>query len=115
MGLVSMLTEAQVADKYSDKDPDWYLFVLDHRTYLKENSNVRTPTVDDMTQYQYDLDWFIRSLGITVDITWIVMLINDLSSIKFSDTMTIYVPSASLIAELYASYSTSKAAAIVAS
>lgn len=112
MGLVSMLTQSISADQYSDKDPDWYLFILDHRVYLKENSSAYTPSVDDMTQYQYDLDWFIRSLGITVNITWIVMLINDLTSIKFNDSMTIYIPSASLISTLYASYCTSKAAAI---
>lgn len=110
VGIVDRLATRN-ANGYLDTKESWYQFILDHRMYLRSVSNLITVSADDLTQVSYDLDWFLRKNNVKNPISWIVMLINGITQIDFSEPTTLYVPSQTTIQTLYQSYIVSNAAA----
>ena len=97
------------SEAFLDVDPDWRAFITDHKLYLKSISQIRTPSEELMTQMMQDIPRYLRNIGITQPIAWIVAYINDLESdIYFNQSQPLHVPSVSQISLLYQSYITTR-------
>lgn len=99
------------ANGYLDTSDAWYQFVSDHRMYLRSVSRQILVSADTLTQVAYDLDWFLRNNDVKNPISWIVMLINGITQIDFSEPTTLYVPTQTVMNSLYQDYIVSTAAA----
>lgn len=106
MALTDILS--QNITNYSDTDGRWYQFILDHKTYLLNNSQLRNISLAYMQQYINNLEAYLRSINYPTDCAWIVALVNNIkNNIEFNtSTLEIYVPPFTLIQRLYTDYNT---------
>lgn len=109
-GVVERLAQRNT-NGYLDTNDAWYQFILDHRMYLRSVSRQITVSADDLTQVSYDLDWFLRKNDVNRPISWVVMIINGITHMDFSEPTTLYVPTLTTMQQLYQSYIVSTAAA----
>ncbi len=89
---------------YTDTDPRWRQFISDYILILKEKSTVYNVTAQMAEIYYQDIPGLLRHIGSNTDprADWIVRLVNDLKSdLEFTGAITLYVPSTTVVANLY--------------
>lgn len=111
-----MYLDAHGSASYLDQDENWRQFVLDHRVNIKEQSTPWTLTPGMYNQCAYDLRRWMREININESIYWIVMIINGLDSdmdfVEGTLPNQIWVPSETVIGDLYNSYLTSTSSTV---
>ncbi len=109
MALTDYLTTL-TSDPLLDTDPAWRQFIIDHKAYIISSAGQQKVSPEVMTQCNYNLIRYLRIQNLQVNLAWIVLLINGLDSdIDFNADMlslTLYVPSETLIQTLYQTYQT---------
>lgn len=95
---------------YSDIDPEWKQFISDYKTYLISQSTLRTISNGYFQSVQYNMQAYLRSINYNVSCAWIIAMINNIpNDVYFAPGITmLYVPSFSIIEQLYTNYITSK-------
>ena len=68
------------SNNLSDTDPEWRIFIKDHRYHILENSTVIYLTRSDMVRYDNKLKWFIEDKGLDKSMYWIVLEINNIDT-----------------------------------
>ena len=81
--------KAKTNNAFGPEDPEWYQFILDHKLYLRERSEVKSFTLLDLVKYRYRPEEYYATVGGDVNQAWIFMLVNDLRSpTDFTETIT---------------------------
>ena len=108
MSLITLLQNS--LNNYDDTDPLWYQFILDHKTYLIQNSSIRFITTAYLQTYTNNLKGYLQSISYPVNCAWIVGLINNIpNDVAFDTTISqLYIPPYSLIQTLYTNYITTQ-------
>ena len=108
MALIDLLNAT--ITNYSDTDPDWRQFVLDHKLYLLSNSTPRNVSSGYLQAVRYSMSAYLRSINYNLSCTWIVQFINNIpTDVMFTtQAQIIYVPNFAIIEQLYTSYITTK-------
>jgi len=76
-------------NSFGPEDPDWYQYILDHKLYLREQSEVKSFTLLDLVKYRYRPEEFFVSMDGDLNQAWIFMLVNDLRSpTDFTEALT---------------------------
>ena len=98
--------------QFSDSDPNWRLFVLDHKAVIIQNSELINIVGDVMHLVNYSIKNLLRQPQVNRDpgIDWIVRLINNLKSdIDFYDVRLLWIPPMNYVTQLYQLYMTTTA------
>lgn len=93
--------------EWSDNDPEWELYVKDHRDLILENSSTIQIAADDMRKYMYCLEAFLYDKNLDIDyrMTWIVLWLNQLgSNLEFRDLSSLIIPKRNYLLMLYEKY-----------
>lgn len=108
---LSTILNQRLDDQLSNDGGRWRQFILDHLNYIQNRSQTYVADEQTITQYRYDFDRFIKEkIGRQKDITWIVLLLNNLpNDFSFADKTEYIIPSDDLISNLYLSYTTIQA------
>ena len=105
MSLTERLNE--LASDLSKSDEGWVQFVNDHFSYIRDNSPPVTISLGSMFRYRYRPEDFMRAFGYDPNITWVMMLINELKTrLEFVDLEEVLIPPIELITELRSQYDT---------
>ena len=76
-------------NSFGPEDPDWYQYILDHKLYLREQSEVKSFTLLDLVKYRYRPEEFFVSMDGDLNQAWIFMLVNDIRSpTDFTEALT---------------------------
>lgn len=107
MALVDDL-KTKASDPYVLGDIDWYQFVLDHKDYIRQRSTQVMPSGEIIGQTRYDVTRWLRKENFEPKFWWIVMVINDINSDldyrKNNILIPIFIPTVTVIKNLYTSY-----------
>ena len=110
MALIDIIQSGM--SRFSDSDPNWRQFVLDHKGVILQNAEVVNIIGDVMHLVNYSIRNFLQQPQLRRDpgIDWIVRLINNLKSdIDFVDVRLLYVPQINYLTTLYQLYQTTTA------
>lgn len=110
MSLITILNNA--TSVYDDTDPAWRQFILDHKTYLLQQSTLRIITSAYIQRYSYNLQAYLQSVNYPTSAAWIIGILNAIpSNIEFDRSVSqLYIPPFSLIETLYTTYLTTNSA-----
>ena len=87
----------------------WVQFIKDHFAYIRDNSPSVTITLGAMHRYRYRPEDFMREFGYDPNLTWIMLLINEIKTrVDFEGLSEVKVPSLDLITTLRGQYDTYK-------
>lgn len=108
---LSQLLSDQLNSTVANDNGPWRQFVLDHLDYLARRTVPRTIDALEMNQYRYDLARFVKEkMQRSQDMTWIVLLLNNLSChLDFKEPGDYVIPEDRLILDLYSLYVTTTA------
>ena len=96
-------------DKLNNLDPDWVVFITDHKLSILNNSIPVYMTDADRDRYRHKFDHYLRNYECEATIRWIAVFINDLSMYEdFTNKAVIFLPDRTYITNLYREYRTSK-------
>lgn len=110
MSLAALIRTSAVTTVSDDNGP-WRQFVLDHLDWLSARSITFTISPEKMNLFRYDLKRYLKDeLNRHEDITWVVLLLNDLGNdFAFDVPGTYLVPADSEVISLYHSHRTNTA------
>lgn len=94
----------------SNQDPEWVLFIEDHRRFLVQESDLVILSSDEVNIYDYRPEDFLRDRSYPASVLWIFLWINQISSPeKYVDKSKVYLPSLTQIQNLRYEYESFKA------
>lgn len=94
--------------KLNNSDPLWVTFVNDYIFLIKANADVIEISDADRDRFQNKLIHFLREKNYDSEITWIILLINELNIYDdFTLRNYLYIPTMNYITKLYRQYQTS--------
>ena len=97
---------ALVSNVYEDDQGAWRTYVIDHIPQIQAHAKFSYVDPTYISQYRYDVEWFLRSLSIGPELGWIFLLINNLnSSFDFDEEGGYYIPSPTYIEQLHDKFS----------
>lgn len=110
MSLITILNNT--ASVYDDTDAAWRQFILDHKTYILQQSQLRVITSAYIQRYSYNIQAYLQSINFPTSCAWIIEILNAIpSNIEFDSSVSqLYIPTFSLIETLYTTYITTKSA-----
>lgn len=94
--------------RYTPSDPDWVQFVRDHRRQLMNRAVTVNINPDRAFRLRYRPAQLLRELDRSPELAWIILLINDISSVRqFEGIESLLLPDdEEAIDDLYESYIT---------
>lgn len=96
--------------QFSDTDPIWRQFVVDHKAVILQNSIQNNVSDEVLNICQYNINAYLRYIGVSTSINWIIFYINNISSdIEFFNVSAVMIPPMSFITNLYDLYQTTTA------
>jgi hypothetical protein len=105
---LSSILRSSVISKYSNTDAGWIQFVKDYKNLFIKNSKIYTLTYDIMATYQYRLKDYMKYVGISLDLEYVIREINDLhGDEQFKDIKFMYVPTIEYLRTVFNLYKTS--------
>lgn len=98
-------------------DPTFRLTLESHRRFFLQQGNYEVHMVDDHKayKYRYDLQGYLTSVGIPMNLHFIVMRLNGMTSpteFNFGDHKGLLVPTQSAFSEVLSRYKTSMGATV---
>lgn len=91
---LTTIIENELIDEYSNHDPLWVQFVMDHRKAIISRSGEQA--IDLITSNQYDrrLYEYLKKFNIPYGVLWIVLEINQMDTeMDFTNMNSILLPS----------------------
>lgn len=108
MSLINDITDK--IGTYECLDDGWMQFIDDHRSHLLSSAIVHYPTLAYFRPYEYNLEYYLRSIGFDLSATWIVRLINEIvTNQDFVSITSIAIPDLTEVKKLFELYRTIKA------
>ena len=108
MSVIDMIATSQSI--YSDADPGWRSFVLDHKALIKANSVNHSVSPDIMGLCEYNVRAYLRYINASIDYEWVIRLINDIpNDVAFSLVSHMLIPRDTYMKTLFDSYRTTEA------
>jgi len=105
MSVINML-ESKIT-VLQDKSSSWIQYVRDYKTILRDNGTTKTISSADRIACDYKLEQLLYRNKISQDISWIVRIVNNMSSnMDLTDIDEIIIPDISYIRNLYVQYGT---------
>ena len=92
-------------------DPDWVLFVIDHRSLILENSDLRIIHHENRWRYRFSIYEYLESVRRDyMQLAWIVLWLNQLGTSQdfVEDVKELYVPNLEYLQKLRKSFISSK-------
>lgn len=84
-----------------DTDPEWILFIKDHRQQILEDSAIIYLTGSQMSRYEHKLRWFLQDNKISTDLIWIILELNNVKmETEFVNLDKLYIPDRSMLVTL---------------
>ena len=103
--LSDKLTYKTSSEGLDDTDPEWLLFIKDHRKQILEESTVVYLTGSQMGRYEYHLRWFLEDNKINTDLIWIILELNNVKmETEFVNIDKLYIPDRSMLINLRKQY-----------
>lgn len=88
-----------------DTDPEWQLFIKDHRKQILEESTIMYLNGSQMGRYEYHLRWFLEDNKINTDLIWIILELNNVKmETEFVNLDKLYIPDRSMLITLRKKY-----------
>lgn len=88
-----------------DTDPEWMLFIKDHRKHILEESTIVYLTDSQIGRYEYKLRWFLEDNKIATDLIWIILELNNVKmETEFINLDKLFIPDRNFIISLRKKY-----------
>ena len=106
MNLVSLaVLMVDKMKQYPVNNADWEHYVRDHLTKLFNTATQKQLTAREMQTYKFRPLDLLTSLGLDATVLWIFFMLNDIgSAAEFSGISIVYIPSESVLTELYSTF-----------
>ena len=83
-------------------DPEWVVFVKDHRDELLQRSTHEYYGPGDLYRFRYRPASFVESKNLPLSSEWILLWLNNLKNrVDFVDISELYIPSITHLVELH--------------
>jgi len=108
--ILGLYLEKYCLDNYTNQDPLWVKFITDHYQYLRNGATELFISPEDMHTYRYRLEDYLEDKKYDKKFSWIIMLINQISSNKsFTNLSKLLIPNTNVLHQLRAQYDTHRA------
>lgn len=103
--LSTKLTHKTSSEGLDDTDPEWLLFIKDHRQQILEDSTIVYLDGNTIGRYEYKLRWFLEDNKINTDLIWIILELNNVKmETEFVNLDKLYIPDRSMLIMLRKQY-----------
>lgn len=95
----------EISESLHNNDPQWILFVKDHREELLNHCKKETYKPGDLYRYRYRPASFVVSKNLPLSSEWILLWLNNIKSrVDFTDISELYIPDVHYLISLHTKY-----------